>query len=612
MIATMKTFPAVLLFAVLVVAGCAPAPVRDTPPEQLAERAESLYRAGDFEAAAKAWLEAASEQPDDAHVFRLKAAEAWILAGDRDRAESLLASVDTDRLGTADEHLMVLIHAQLALARNEIGRANQLLAGLPEELDPDLEMRRMDLQRSIAESRQDRAAERGAVLRELVESPDFEPELALALLIERPLAELDDLMFEHAREPDLLPWLDLASSARRHLLDDRALIESLELWEERHPAVGYPALEAYEWIRIWRQTVPHPETIAVLLPSSGPLAEPGKALRDGLIARWLEMPADLRGELDFLELDSTPESAVSAWFQALERGADFVIGPLERAQVDALAEMPQLSIPALFLNQPEQHDLGNHGMAQYLALPPEAEAEDAAIQALAQGHRRALLMIQDTAWGRRLGSAFSQTFEAGGGQLLDRVYYPADRSDHSVTLENVLGLGESGRRAEQLASVLATSVESVPSRRTDLDVIFLASRPGEAHQIKPQLRFFDAGTVPLFATSHVYAGMPDPNRDQDLDGTELAISPWFLEDTPEGELRRQAADRFSGLDSLTLSQLHALGRDAMALVPWLDFMRRDPDLYLPGAAGRLRLESGGRVDRDLPWARFENGRLIQR
>ena len=168
-------------------------------------------------------------------------------------------------------------------------------------------------------------------------------------------------------------------------------------------------------------------------------------------------------------------------------------------------------------------------------------------------------------------------------------------------LEVLLELDRSQQRVNDLASVLGQPVEGMPEPRTDADLVFLAARADDARQIRPQLRFFRIGELPVFGTSHLIAGAPDPRRDADLDGVVLPLAPWFLDITSRGADRSRAEAMYRHLDNPTLSLLYALGADAFELVRWLGMMQQDPELYLAARTGRLRLPDGRVVERDLPF-----------
>ena len=548
--------------------------------------------------------------PAEQVELRLDAAELFLAAEQANTARLLIgqsAAGPLDRLGEAR---LVLARAELALIEGDDANAAWLLTQAERELPAALRSRHSALELRLQRLEQQPATDAVPELEASLRQGDFSPELALALLIERPLAELQALLLQHGGRPALSPWLDLAATARAHLLDDEQLAPALAAWERRHPRVGYPADEALAWIVAWRQIQPLPARIAILLPGrESALARPGRALRDGLMATWLSQPIEHRPELLFLYTQDRPGSVIEAWFSARERGADLVIGPLAREQVDELIDLGDGSLPVLLLNHPTDRNglVRFPGLASAYALTPEDEAELAAAMALVRGHRRVLILRQGSDWGNRVADSFAATFRTGGGRIVRDSSYPIGQVDHSLLLEVVLGLDRSRERGANLQRMLGQPLEVEPARRTDADLIFLASRAEDARALRPQLRFFGAGDVPVLATSHVLAGAPDARRDQDLDGVVLPLSPWFMPDGEAARLRRQAEQRYRDLDNPALSRLFALGADALQLSGWLTPMRADPNLYLPGLTGRLRMTDHGLIDRDLPFVRIVDG-----
>jgi len=609
-----KTFLTVLLLLFFLGACAPPTPlVRPDPPVDPAEqRIESLVDQGRLAEAGQAWLDLAGEHPDQANWFKLRAAEIWLQAGMAHEAAAVLVMIDEQALSRDQRARMLLARAELALLEGDLATAGWLLAHSTDRLPEHLVARHAMLEDLLQRQLENPAREAFSALDQAIRQGDFEPELALALLIEQPLSELQGLQTTHGHRPEMLPWLDLVASARGALLDPAALEVAMNDWTERHPETGYDAEEALNWLASWAHTRPRPMRISIVLPGRPGMEQIGAALRDGLLAAWLEQAPDNRPELTFMYIGDEPEAVMSAWFDAREAGADFMIGPLEREQVDTLLALPDPALPVLMLNHPSNPASfdGVAGPIHAIGLLPEEEAELAAVHALVQGHKRALVLAQDSEWGRRVAPAFTRTFELGGGQAIGQAAYSAGQVDHSALLETLLELDRSEQRARRLAQVINRSVESEPHRRTDVDLIFLGSRAEDGRQIRPQLRFFGAGDVPVLATSQIVAGQPDPRRDEDLEGIILPLAPWFLDFTPQGQQRRQAERVYAHLNNPGLSRLHALGFDAMTLVPWLDLMRNDPDLYLAGLSGRLRLPDGRLMERDLPFVRLVNGRAV--
>lgn len=602
-------------FLVVLLAACAPSgPVtRSGPDDERHADIERLLAAGEHEAAALRWEQLALTRPIDGDALLIRAAEAWLLAGQLEHAELALGRIDTELLSRHELVRLDLAQAELTMRRGDLANAGWLLASTADRLPRELIERHAELEHLLLEleSRPVRVAL--TALQEALDEPGFSGETALALMLEFPLAELDSVLYEVGEEARLMPWLDLVISAREHLLFDDRLGEALAAWERRWPGVDYPAAEAGEWIAAWRQTRPLPGHVTVLLPGPGtPLYRPGQALREGLVAGWLSLSPDRRPELAFRYLGPEPEAVLSAWFDARESGTDFLIGPLEREKADALAALPDAGIvPTLLLNLPDDPSLlaESGGEIAALALPPEAEAELAAIHALATGHRRAMVLSQYSSWGERVNDAFVDTFMLGGGQvLLNRIYDP-ELPDHSSLLREMLEVDRSQARIDRVARLLGdrTPLESVAQRRSDIDVIFLGARASDGRLLRPQLEFFDAGDLTLMATSHIVDGTPRPERDRDLEGVTTPMPPWFLDYTPAGAVRRRAERLYDGLGNATLSRLHALGRDAMQLLPWLGMMRGDAELAMPGMSGTLSLPDGRVVQRDLPVVEIRGG-----
>jgi len=449
-------------------------------------------------------------------------------------------------------------------------------------------------------------------LRAALNDPDMGTDLALSLLIDFPLSELtwqwQQLDGSNANDRALRPWLHLAVRARQYLLDDEALAEAMRDWANQYPQQAALGPTPTQWVQTWRAVQPPPAGIAIWLPTeTGPLGRAGEALREGLMTAWLALPQTQRPALSFVYADGDSDTEIGATLARVAAlNAELMIGPLARPQVEAVLQHHRQIGAGLLLNEPVSGDLTldlSKPPLTRFALLPEDEAMVAANLALAQGHRRALILAQDSDWGRRLAEAFDTAMRAGGGQVVGSGFYASNQVDHSDLLEALLGLNESSARLAALSRVLGEDLRSEPQRRSDIDVIFLASRADEARLLRPQLRFFRAEAVPVVATSYSLDGVPDPHRDADLRGIFMPLPSWFLEAPPASDLRRQA-----GFDNPTLSRLFAMGHDSLNMAIWLDRMTEDRELELPALTGRLRVSDSGRVIRRLEAVELGRGR----
>lgn len=449
-------------------------------------------------------------------------------------------------------------------------------------------------------------------LRAALDEADMGTDLALSLLIDFPLSELtwqwQQLSASNANDRALRPWLHLAVLVRQHLLDDEALVAAMRDWANQYPQAAARGPDPAQWVQTWRAVQSPPAGIAIWLPTeTGPLGRAGEALREGLMTAWLALPQTQRPALSFVYADGDSDAEIAATLARVAAlNAELMIGPLARPQVEAVLQQDRRIGAGLLLNEPTSDESMNgarHQAFTRFALLPEDEAMVAADLALAQGHRRALILAQDTDWGRRLAAAFETAMRDGGGQVLGSGFYASNQVDHSDLLEALLGLNESSARLTALSRLLGEDLRSEPQRRSDIDVIFLASRADEARLLRPQLRFFRAEAVPVVATSYSLDGVPDPHNDADLRGIFMPLPSWFLEASPAADLRRQA-----GFDNPTLSRLFAMGHDSLSMAIWLDRMREDRELELPALTGRLHVSDSGRVIRRLDAVELGRGR----
>ena len=85
-------------------------------------------------------------------------------------------------------------------------------------------------------------------------------------------------------------------------------------------------------------------------------------------------------------------------------------------------------------------------------------------------------------------------------------------------------------------------------------------------QIRPLLRYFFAGNIPVYATSQIYSGRPNPQRDADLNGVMFCDMPWVLSPSnlsPSSLARIQQQVQTAWPDSYANNaKLYALGVDA--------------------------------------------------
>ena len=253
------------------------------------------------------------------------------------------------------------------------------------------------------------------------------------------------------------------------------------------------------------------------------------------------------------------------------------------------------------LNYAEQAIASNNNLFQF-GLSAEDEARQAAERAWNDGRRQAAVLTADTNWGRKVAEAFSETFEALGGEVHGTAHFSEGTYDQTIAM--LMNTDKSRDRAKVIRKLMRQKVEFEEHRRQDLDMVFLSALPTDARQINPTLSFHFANDLPVYATSHVYNGIPNAMTDQDLSGIRFLDSPWNL-DAPSANKRSLASQR-KDVDS-RFGRLYALGLDAFQLHPYLLQLAALPQSSITGETGRLSVADEGRVRRTLNWAVFDQG-----
>jgi uncharacterized protein len=338
------------------------------------------------------------------------------------------------------------------------------------------------------------------------------------------------------------------------------------------------------------QTQPQPQqpsqpqparVVTVLLPlESAAFGRAAAQVRNGLTAAWTQSPNKGLVDLRFVAIGDNANDIVAAYNQALATNARAIIGPLTRDQVGALAyalaQSPAVNVPTIALNIVD----GSPRLAQNLflfGLPAEAEARQVARMAVRDGHKRALLMTQPNAFSRRLQQAFSEAFiEAGGAVVAQQ---PAVNDPAAL---NKLRAATHGGKA---------------------DFVFFAADLATARAVRPFLET----QLPAYATSQLWSGAIDPAANFDLNGTRLLDMPWLLEPDHAAVMVYARSQPPMTPDN---ERLYALGIDAYRLAELALERGLGSGLLLDGVTGRISIERGHWLTRDLQPAQIWQGQLV--
>lgn len=358
---------------------------------------------------------------------------------------------------------------------------------------------------------------------------------------------------------------------------------------------SFPTAGLYQGLT-HQSVVKKPKYIAVLLPLTGPMGSQGEAVRNGFMAAYGYVKQS-EPDAPIVRVFDTSQGHITALYQqAVAEGADFVVGPLAKDQVQILSSSGQVTVPTLALN-----DLSGKPVPNLFGfdLSSQQEASQAALRARQEGHNRAIVIFPAGEWGQKIAEAFIQRWQATGGLVVDTVAYPA-HGDLYSQLRQVLGVMPPPRHS-------SGGKRYQPKPRQDMDMFFMVAFPQQARQIKSILNFYNVGTVPVYATSLVYSGILNPANDSDLNGVEFSDMPWIVgPDIPQWSQMREGIQTDFPDSYRRSPRLYALGIDAYHLTYRLGFMIKN-NTSETGTTGKLTLNSDHQIQRQLQWATIQEG-----
>lgn len=393
--------------------------------------------------------------------------------------------------------------------------------------------------------------------------------------------------------PELLSWLALSSLVRQHSDDARSLLIALNRWQSSHQGAMAQSLLPKQFRLPQKSLRKPPKQVALLLPLSGTYEGPGKAVRDGFMNAFYQKK-DNQTIVRFYDTDN--QSMLKLYNKAVADGADFVVGPLLKRQSQVMARI-DLPVPTLVLN--DAKDTEHKNLYQF-AISPKEEVVQLAYKTYQQGHRRALVIAPEGSWGESLAQAFVNSWRYLGGEVQDTFLFNQS-SAVETGIKSLLKIKESEARNQAVRQITARRPVFVATRRTDFDVVFILAYPSKARQIRPLLRYYYAGNIPVFAASLAYSGYPNPHADNDLNGISFLEMPWLIEH--RARLKKRAwPEQFN-----SYNRLYAVGQDAYRLTQQLAALKQLPLLGLNDSSGRLYLGDSGKIHRELMMATFEKG-----
>jgi outer membrane PBP1 activator LpoA protein len=587
------------------------APGEPAPSTEVAEKAE---RDGEFVLAAREYERLAqTAQGAKRQNLMMNAVEALLKAGQWREARQKLEGVSVAGLDVSVAARKQLLEARLLMLQGEHEKAARLLTSTLaiRQISPALtaELYGTRAQTELALNNPFGAV-RNLIAREQYISGQeaiAANQLQLWKILETQKRPVLASELNIARDNVLAGWLELALAAADNTYNPAGLSAAIESWKKTYPK--HPATDSLLSTLVSKapRLTSRFERVALLLPLTSNYTVAAEAVRDGFLAMHTANHDPDKPAVKVYDTGNDSQQAPAVYEQAIREGAQIVIGPLGREATDAIIHKGALAAPTLMLSHTEENIAGAGSYVFQFGLPPEQEARQVAERAYLDGHRYAAVLYPKDPWGERMQAAFIAHWQRLGGVVLAGEGYENPKGDYSESIKKLLNIAQSEQRKEGLQARLKQKLQFEPRPRQDIDFIFLAADPKRGRLIKPQLNFYHAARVPVYATSHIFSGKGDPVQDVDLDGVLFADMPWMLVNDGRLRLLRETLQRNWPHAQSDLDRLYALGVDSYAILPHLGRISTDPSARFTGVTSALSLDRQGRLQRSLIWAQFKKG-----
>jgi hypothetical protein len=339
--------------------------------------------------------------------------------------------------------------------------------------------------------------------------------------------------------------------------------------------------------------------IAVLLPLSSKFNKAATAVLDGIKFEHNMQRGAYSPELLVYDIGENPSQTPQYYQAAVNQGAEYIIGPLGKDSADQLllsrSQYSMRNIPVLVLGGSAPLDNNTNRFE----FSPEREGIMVARKAYLDGHLSAALIVANDPKSARIKQGFEREWLSLGGRITAQTQYSTAQFDHTVELKLLFRIGASEIRAKRLADVLGYKPEHTAYQRGDIDFVFMVSDAPTGRLLRPQINYFSASSIPVYASVDVYTGIADPINDMDLEGTNFPVMPWVL--------RSEKISQYAG----QFNQLFALGADAYRVASQYDKSSQrlmlSENQVIEGYTGLLRLHRDGNIDSEPLWASFNEG-----
>ena len=353
-------------------------------------------------------------------------------------------------------------------------------------------------------------------------------------------------------------------------------------------------------------TLPHMATrdtkrLALLLPfstSSSRLAQEAQSMY-----RAAEMAIFARNDADILlialDTKGTEAGAKSATKAAIKQGADVILGPILAGNVTAAAKEANRSKTPLIAFSTDQNVAGNG--TYLLSFPPEAEVARVVDYVASTGATRFAYLGPDSAYGRRVKSAYDARVQANYGEVTAAESYQGN--DITVMQAPAQRLAMFHAAGEKAAK------ENGGTTPMSFEAILLPEGGTALRSLAPLLPYYDIDPADVQFMGTSRWADPDTVREPALSRGLFA--------GPDKDTQQPFLDAYDRTYGETATTLASLAYDAVMIGafvadgdPKMRYARAENAEGFYGVDGLVSFNSDGRPERGLAVYQIQNGRFV--
>lgn len=408
------------------------------------------------------------------------------------------------------------------------------------------------------------------------------------------------------KDLDVNAWIELAISIQQNQISLENQHLSFRQWQKRwpsHPAI-YNIPRELELISTLPET--RPAQVIIALPYTGPIAEVGKAVRDGFMASYLTAIKQRNTNQTNITFFDTNKQNIEDLYSLPHNKNTLIIGPLTKDNVKKLPTLNLSSTTTLALNYLETAPsikTNNPDNLYQFGLDPETEINQLSNQLSKRHLNKIAFIAPENDHGFRIHDSLLKGLEENQSIIIESVYYQ-DQKSLSPSVAKLLATDQSALRKNKIQRITNLSLEFEPRRRNDIDAIFMLAKPQIASQLNPLFAYHYARNLPIYSNSQIHQANQQQN---DLDDIYFVEMPWMLSNTIDIKNTINSALPTAKNEH---SRFYALGADAFTLAPKLQLLKEVKNSQVQGHTGTLTIDSTGVVHRELELAVFKRGRAI--